>query len=43
MRKYNPENELAKREYLAFLRNAGSGRSQATLDMVATWITSLDS
>src|SRR5271165_3622364 len=35
MRKYNPENELAKREYLAFLRNAGSGRSQATLDMVA--------
>ena len=33
MRKNNPENELAKREYVAFLRNAG-GRSEATLDMV---------
>jgi integrase len=34
MRKHNAENELAKREYLAFLRNAG-GRSEATLDQVA--------
>jgi integrase len=34
MRKHNAQNELAKREYLAFLRNAG-GRSAATLDMVA--------
>ena len=34
MRKYNAENELAKREYLAWLRNAG-GRSPATLDMIA--------
>lgn len=37
MRKYNPENELAKREYLAFLRNAG-GRSAPTLDAVAAAI-----
>ncbi|MBS0411432.1 MAG: tyrosine-type recombinase/integrase [Proteobacteria bacterium] len=34
MRKHNTENELAKREYLAWLRNAG-GRSAATLDVVA--------
>lgn len=34
MRKHNAENELAKREYLAWLRNAG-GRSTSTLDMVA--------
>ena len=34
MRKHNAENELAKREYLAWLRNA-EGRSPATLDMVA--------
>lgn len=37
MRKYNPDNELAKREYQDFLRNAG-GRSEATLDMVAAAI-----
>jgi integrase/recombinase XerD len=37
MRKYNPDNELAKREYRDFLRNAG-GRSEATLDMVAAAI-----
>jgi integrase len=34
MRKHNAENELTKREYLAFLRNAG-GRSAATLDAAA--------
>jgi integrase len=34
MRKHNPENELAKREYLSWLRNAG-GRSNATLDIAA--------
>ena len=34
MRKHNANNELTKREYLAFLRNAG-GRSAATLDVVA--------
>ncbi len=34
MRKHNAENELAKREYLVFLRNAG-GRSEATIDPVA--------
>jgi integrase len=34
MRKHNPENELAKRDYMAFLRNAGA-RSEATLDAVA--------
>ncbi len=34
MRKHNPENELVKREYLAWLRNAG-GRNVATLDQVA--------
>jgi integrase len=34
MRKHNAENEMAKREYLAWLRNA-EGRSPATLDMVA--------
>jgi integrase/recombinase XerD len=34
MRRHNVENELAKREYLAWLRNA-EGRSPATLDMVA--------
>jgi hypothetical protein len=32
MRKHNPENELAKREYLAWLRNA-DGRTDATLDI----------
>lgn len=37
MRKHNPDNELAKRDYRAFLRNAG-GRSEATLDMVAAAI-----
>ncbi len=35
MRKHNPENELAKREYLSFLRNTNDGRSPATLDIVA--------
>ncbi len=34
MRKHNAENEIAKREYLIWLRNA-CGRSSATLDMVA--------
>jgi integrase len=37
MRKYSPENERVKREYLAWLRNA-QGRSGATLDMVAAAI-----
>ncbi len=37
MRKHNPQNEAAKREYLAWLRNAG-GRSEATLDQVAAAI-----
>lgn len=34
MRKHNADNELVKREYLAWLRNAG-GRNVATLDQVA--------
>jgi integrase len=37
MRKHNAENELVKREYLAWLRNA-NGRSDATLDMVTAAI-----
>jgi len=37
MRKHNPENELAKRDYLAWLGDA-KGRSPTTLDMVAAAI-----
>ena len=37
MRKYNAENELAKREYVAWLKNAG-GRHVATVDSVVASI-----